>query len=54
MENEPLRTARKRLQPIGAQLRRMWNDIVQEPIPEEMQELLRKLDEVERLRSGTH
>jgi hypothetical protein len=32
----------------------MWDDIVQEPIPEEMRELLRKLDEIEREKGGTH
>lgn len=54
VENEPLRKARARLLSIGTQLRRMWDDIVQEPIPEEMRELLRKLDEIEREKGGTH
>ncbi len=54
VEKETLRKARSRLQSIGTELRRMWVDIVQEPIPDEMQELLRKLDEVERKRSGIH
>jgi hypothetical protein len=54
VENEPLRKARARMQSIGAQLRRMWHDIVQEPIPDDMRELLLKLDELEQKKTTTH
>ena len=42
---EPTSKARARLQVIGARLRREWDDIVREPIPEDMLHLLLRLDE---------
>jgi hypothetical protein len=52
--DEPLRKARARMQTIGMQLRRMWDDIIHEPLPDDMRELLLKLDELEKKKSGTH
>jgi hypothetical protein len=36
--------------PIIAELRRLYEGVVDEPLPDELMELLRKLDEVERSR----
>jgi anti-sigma factor NepR-like protein len=47
-----LRKARQRLHALGARLRFMWDDIVQEPVPEEMMDLLRQIDERESSRSS--
>jgi len=33
---------------IGAQLERLWDGVIREPIPDEMLELLKKLDEKDR------
>lgn len=43
-----------RLRALGARLRLMWDDIIHEPIPEEMMDILRQLDERERQRSSTN
>jgi len=37
--------ARARQRAIGRELRRMYDEIVQEPIPEEFVDLLKKIDE---------
>ena len=47
-EAKELRKAHPLLHALGARLRLMWDDIVQEPVPEEMMELLRQLDQRER------
>ena len=44
--------ARARWQVIGIELRRSWNDIVREPVPVDMLDLLRRLDEQEREIAG--
>jgi hypothetical protein len=36
--------ARARQRAIGRELRRMYDDVVQEPVPEDFLELLRKID----------
>ena len=36
--------------PIVAELRRLYAGVVDEPLPDELMELLRKLDEIERSR----
>ena len=36
--------------PIVGELRRLYDGIVEEPVPDQLMELLRKLDEVERRR----
>lgn len=36
--------------PIVAELRRLYDGVVDEPLPNDLMELLRKLDEVERNR----
>jgi hypothetical protein len=43
-----LKTVQARQRRIGAQLERLWNGVVHEPIPDEMLELLKKLDEKDR------
>ena len=41
----PFKRARQRA--IGRELRRMYDDVAQEPIPDEFMELLRKIDETD-------
>jgi hypothetical protein len=36
--------------PIVAELRRLYDGVVDEPLPDDLMQLLRKLDEVERSR----
>lgn len=50
-ERKPLKgvkSAQLRQRQIGQELERLWGGVTKEPIPEEMLELLRKLDEKER------
>ena len=49
-----LRKAHPLLHALGARLRLMWDDIVHEPVPEEMMDLLRRIDERERQRSASN
>lgn len=51
-DSTPLRKAHTRLQAFGARLREMWEDIVHEPIPDDMMALLEQIDERERQRSS--
>ena len=44
-DKDQLQTARERQRAIGRELRRMYNDIVSEPVPEDFYDLLRKIDE---------
>lgn len=44
-ERDKIIAARARQRAIGRELRRMFDDVVQEPIPQDMLELLRKLDD---------
>ena len=43
-----LRMVQARQRRIGAQLERLWDYVVREPVPDEMLELLKKLDEKDR------
>jgi Anti-sigma factor NepR len=43
--SEKARAIRARQRAIGRELRRMYDDVAQEPIPDEFMELLRKIDE---------
>lgn len=43
--NEKARAIRARQRAIGRELRRMYDDVAQEQIPEDFMELLQKIDE---------
>ena len=43
-DKEQLQTARERQRAIGLELRRMYNGIVNEPVPEDFYDLLWKID----------
>lgn len=43
-----LKSVQARQRRIGAQLERLWDNVVQEPVPDEMLELLKQLDEKDR------
>ena len=43
-DKEKAVAARARQRAIGRELRRMYDDVVQEPVPEDFLELLRKID----------
>jgi hypothetical protein len=43
---ERLQAARARQRAIGRELRRMYDDVAHSPLPDEFQELLRKIDDV--------
>jgi hypothetical protein len=45
--SEKARAIRARQRAIGRELRRMYDDVAQEPIPDEFMELLRKIDETD-------
>jgi hypothetical protein len=52
-ENQPgrrekLANARVRQRAIGRELRRIYDDVAQEPVPEEFLEILRKIDDGEK------
>jgi len=38
--------ARQRREALGRSLRRVYQDVVQEPVPDELAELMRKLDQI--------
>lgn len=42
--HEKSRAVRARQQVIGRELRRLYDSVVQEPVPDEFMELLRKMD----------
>ena len=44
---EKARATRARQRAIGRELRRMYDDIVQEPIPDELMDILRRIDGVD-------
>ncbi len=50
--NEKARAIRARQRAIGRELRRMYDDVAQEPIPEDFMDLLRKIDEGDDNKSG--
>jgi Anti-sigma factor NepR len=43
--NEKARAIRARQRAIGRELRRMYDDVAQEPIPDDFMDLLRKIDD---------
>jgi hypothetical protein len=45
-DKEKALAARARQRAIGRELRRMYDDVVQEPVPEDFLELLRKIETV--------
>lgn len=42
-----LQTARERQRVIGRELRKMYNEVVNEPVPDDFYDLLRELDNVD-------
>lgn len=44
-DRENARAIRARQRAIGRELRRMYDDVAQEPIPEDFLDLLKKIDE---------
>jgi hypothetical protein len=50
--NEKARAIRARQRAIGRELRRMYDDVAQEPVPDDFMDLLRKIDESDDHRSG--
>jgi hypothetical protein len=46
-ESEALRAVRVRQRALGRELRRMFEDIVREPVPDELLDLLRKIDDAD-------
>lgn len=44
-ERDKVIGARARQRAIGRELRRMYDDVVQEPVPDEFLDLLKKIDE---------
>ena len=46
-ERDRVIAARARQRAIGRELRRMYDDVVQEPIPQDILDLLHKLDEAD-------
>ena len=49
---EKARAVRARQRAIGRELRRMYDDVAQEPVPEDFMDLLRKIDEAEESKGG--
>jgi hypothetical protein len=49
---EKARAVRARQRAIGRELRRMYDDVAQEPIPDDFMDLLRKIDEAEESKGG--
>ena len=45
--NEKARAIRARQRAIGRELRRMYDDVAQEPVPDDFMDLLRRIDEAE-------
>jgi hypothetical protein len=50
--NEKARAIRARQRVIGRELRRMYDDVAQEPVPDDFLDLLRKIDDAEDAKSG--
>ena len=50
--NEKARAIRARQRAIGRELRRMYDDVAQEPIPDDFMDLLHKIDQAEEAKSG--
>ena len=50
--NEKARAIRARQRAIGRELRRMYDDVAQEPVPDDFMDLIRKIDEAEGSKGG--
>ena len=50
--NEKSRAIRARQRAIGRELRRMYDDVAQEPVPDDFLDLLKKIDDAEDAKSG--
>lgn len=50
---EKMIAARARQRAIGRELRRMYDDVVQEPVPDDFLELLKKIDESKGKKDGS-
>ena len=50
--NEKSRAIRARQRAIGRELRRMYDDVAQEPVPDDFMDLLRKIDDAEASKTG--
>jgi len=50
--NEKTRAIRARQRAIGRELRRMYDDVAQEPVPDDFLDLLRRIDDAEDARTG--
>jgi hypothetical protein len=49
---EKARAVRARQRAIGRELRRIYDDVAQEPVPDDFMDLLRKIDEAEESKGG--
>ena len=47
LDREKTRAVRSRQRAIGRELRRMFDDVAQEPVPDDFMDLLRKIDTME-------
>ena len=50
--NEKSRAIRARQRAIGRELRRIYDEVAQEPVPDDFMDILRKIDESEDAKSG--
>ena len=50
--NEKARAVRARQRAIGRELRRMYDDVAQEPVPDDFMDLLRRIDDADEAKSG--
>src|SRR5665213_2810616 len=50
--NEKARAIRARQRAIGRELRRMYDDVAQEPVPDDFMDLLQQIDEAEGSKGG--
>lgn len=50
--NEKARAIRARQRAIGRELRRMYDDVAQEAVPDDFLDLLRRIDDAEDARTG--
>ena len=52
-DREKMIAARARQRAIGRELRRMYDDVVQEPVPDDFIDLLKKIDESKGKKDGS-
>ena len=50
--NEKTRAIRARQRAIGRELRRMYDDVAQEAIPDDFMDLLRRIDDADEAKTG--